>query len=162
MKRGQFWCYLSVTAKKTSFPGSPLAFLRVHTNLDGSRRKKERPWGRGLAEQCPTKSRGCSFPFLGMKFFTQRKELILGFHVTSRRPCWCTEQQRKVFWDFNWLYYYAKFERSFAIVLNTNMAVSSREWNQEYRTLAFVHLQINYLSSFHKIHSTFGSFCILS
>ena len=27
-----------------------------------------------------------------------------------------------------WFYYYANFERHFAIVLYTNMAVSSREW----------------------------------
>ena len=95
MKRGQFWCHLSVTAKKTSFPGSPFVSLRVHTNLDGNRRKEGRPWERGWAEQCPVKSRGYSFPVLGKRFCTQRKELILGFHVTSLRPYWCTEQQRK-------------------------------------------------------------------
>ena len=27
---------------------------------------------------------------------------ILGFHVTSRRLCWCTEKKRKkVFWEFD-------------------------------------------------------------
>ena len=43
----------------------------------------------------------------------------LSFHLTSWRPYWCTEQQRKSLLGI-WLYYYAA---TFAFVLYTNMAV---------------------------------------
>ena len=32
-----------------------------------------------------------------------KSEIILGFPVTSRRPCWCTEQSWKKSWNFDFI-----------------------------------------------------------
>ena len=51
---------------------------------------------------------------------------ILGSHVTSWRPCWCTEQQRKKSWEFDSIIMQNLSDILPSVVLYSNMAVPSR------------------------------------
>ena len=65
--------------------------------------------------------------------FTWRHGSHVGVHNNS---------EKNLSWI--WFYYYAKRERHFAIMLYTNMAVSSREWKQAHVGLTFILLLLSW------------------
>ena len=127
MKRGQSWCHLSVTAKKTSFPGSPFVSLRVDTNLDGNGGKKGDPGNAVELSSAQWNREDTRSQSLEWSFVHSARNLFLVFMWRHCGHIGVQNNSEKNLLGL-WLYHYAKLERRFAIVFYTNMAVSSREW----------------------------------